>query len=33
VLDLPDKLTDAQEAAVDNLAKVFNGNPRARLFT
>jgi molecular chaperone DnaJ len=33
VLDLPDKLTDAQEAAVDDLAKVFNGNPRARLFT
>jgi len=33
VLDLPDRLTEEQEAAVDNLAKVFNGNPRARLFT
>ncbi len=33
VLDLPDKLTDEQEAAVDDLAKVFNGNPRARLFS
>ena len=33
VLDLPDSLTAAQEAAVDDLAKVFNGNPRARLFT
>ena len=33
VLDLPDKLTSEQEAAVDDLAKVFNGNPRARLFT
>jgi molecular chaperone DnaJ len=33
VLDLPDKLTSEQEAAVDDLAKVFNGNPRARLFS
>jgi molecular chaperone DnaJ len=33
VLDLPDRLTAEQEAAVDDLAKVFNGNPRARLFT
>ncbi len=33
VLDLPDKLTAEQEAAVDDLAKVFNGNPRARLFS
>jgi len=32
-LDLPDTLTAEQEAAVDDLAKVFNGNPRARLFT
>ena len=31
-LDLPDTLTAEQEAAVDDLAKVFNGNPRARLF-
>ena len=33
VLDLPDKLTAEQEAAVDDLAKVLNGNPRARLFS
>ena len=33
VLDLPDKLTSEQEAAVDDLAKVFNGNPRTRLFS
>jgi molecular chaperone DnaJ len=33
VLDLPDKLTSEQEAAVDDLAKVFNGNPRERLFS
>ena len=32
-LDLPDRLTPEQEAAVDDLAKVFNGNPRTRLFT
>ena len=32
VLDLPGKLTAEQEAAVDDLAKVFNGDPRARLF-
>jgi len=32
VLDLPDSLTAEQEAAVDDLAKVFNGNPRAKLF-
>ena len=32
-LDLPDKLTAEQEAAVDDLAKVFNGNPRTKLFT
>jgi len=33
VLDMPDRLTAEQEAAVDDLAKVFNGNPRARLFS
>jgi len=33
VLDLPDTLTDEQSAAVDDLAKVFNGNPRAKLFS
>jgi molecular chaperone DnaJ len=33
VLDLPDRLTSEQEAAVDDLAKVFNGDPRARLFS
>ena len=33
VLDLPDNLTAEQEAAVDDLAKVFNGNPRAKLFS
>jgi molecular chaperone DnaJ len=33
VLDVPDKLTSEQEAAVDDLAKVFNGNPRAGLFS
>ncbi len=33
VLDLPDSLTAEQEAAVDGLAKVFNGNPRERLFS
>jgi molecular chaperone DnaJ len=32
-LELPDKLTDEQAAAVDDLAKVLNGNPRTRLFT
>ncbi|HEX8160210.1 MAG TPA: molecular chaperone DnaJ [Solirubrobacteraceae bacterium] len=31
-LELPDRLTAEQEAAVDDLAKVFNGNPRTRLF-
>jgi molecular chaperone DnaJ len=33
MLDLPDKLNAEQQAAVDDLAKVFNGNPRARLFS
>jgi len=32
VIELPDKLTDAQSKAVDALAKTMNGNPRARLF-
>jgi len=32
VLDLPSSLTTEQEKAVDELAKVFNGNPRSRLF-
>ncbi|HWC26243.1 MAG TPA: molecular chaperone DnaJ [Solirubrobacteraceae bacterium] len=32
-LDMPDKLTAEQEAAVDDLAKVLNGNPRTKLFT
>ena len=33
VLDLPDSLTAEQEAAVDDLAKVFDGDPRAGLFS
>jgi len=33
VLDMPDTLTAEQEAVVDDMAKVFNGNPRAGLFT
>ncbi len=32
VLDLPESLSKEQQAAVDKLAKVFNGNPRERLF-
>ncbi|HEX4344656.1 MAG TPA: J domain-containing protein [Solirubrobacteraceae bacterium] len=32
VLDLPDSLTAEQEAAVDDLAKVFDDDPRAKLF-
>ena len=32
VLDMPEKLTAEQEAAVDEMAKVFNGNPRKKLF-
>jgi len=32
VLDLPERLTAEQESAVDELAKVFNGNPRSKLF-
>ena len=32
-LDVPEQLTDEQRAAVDELSKVMNGNPRAKLFT
>ena len=32
VLDVPDSLTREQEKAVEQLAKVMNGNPRAKLF-
>ena len=32
VLDVPDHLTDEQQSAVDALAAVMNGDPRARLF-
>ena len=32
VIDLPEKLTDAQSKAIDALAKTINGNPRAKLF-
>ncbi len=32
MLDVPDELDPAQREAVDALAKVMNGNPRARLF-
>ena len=32
LLDVPDSLTDEQQSAVDALAVVMNGNPRARLF-
>ncbi|HKH79180.1 MAG TPA: molecular chaperone DnaJ [Solirubrobacteraceae bacterium] len=32
VLDVPEELTGEQRAAVDALAAVMNGNPRARLF-
>lgn len=31
-IDVPEKLTDEQRAAVDELSKVMNGDPRARLF-
>jgi molecular chaperone DnaJ len=33
VIDVPDKLTKDQEAAVETLAATMNGNPRSRLFT
>jgi molecular chaperone DnaJ len=32
VLDVPSSLNDEQEAAVDELSKVMNGDPRSRLF-
>ena len=32
VIDVPATLSDEQEAAVDELSKVMNGDPRARLF-
>jgi molecular chaperone DnaJ len=32
VIDVPDKLTKEQKAAVDALSQSMNGNPRARLF-
>ncbi|MDQ3850806.1 MAG: molecular chaperone DnaJ [Actinomycetota bacterium] len=31
-LDLPERLTAEQQAAVEELSKVFNGNPRGKLF-
>jgi molecular chaperone DnaJ len=31
-IDVPDSLTDEQQSAVEELSKVMNGNPRARLF-
>jgi molecular chaperone DnaJ len=31
-IDMPEKLTSEQEAAVEQLSKVMNGNPRAKLF-
>ncbi len=33
VIDVPEKLNDEQRAAVEALSKVFNGDPRARLFS
>ena len=32
VLDVPDELSREQEKAIEELSKVMNGNPRARLF-
>ena len=32
-LDVPSELSDEQRTAVDELSKVMNGNPRAKLFT
>ena len=31
VIEIPDKLTDEQKAAVEQLSKVMNGNPRERI--
>jgi molecular chaperone DnaJ len=33
VIDVPDKLSPEQQAAIDQLSKVMNGNPRDSLFT
>jgi molecular chaperone DnaJ len=33
VIDVPEQLTDEQRAAVDELSKVMDGDPRAALFT
>jgi molecular chaperone DnaJ len=33
VIDVPEKLTSEQEAAVEQLSKVMDGNPRAKLFS
>jgi molecular chaperone DnaJ len=33
VIDVPEKLSPEQQAAIDQLSKVMNGNPRAGLFT
>ncbi|MGA9877074.1 MAG: molecular chaperone DnaJ [Solirubrobacteraceae bacterium] len=32
-IDVPEQLTDEQRAAADELSKVMNGNPRAKLFS
>ncbi len=32
-IDVPEKLTSEQEAAVEQLSKVMDGNPRAKLFS
>jgi len=32
VLDVPDRLSDEQKQAVEDLSKVMNGNPRSKLF-
>jgi molecular chaperone DnaJ len=32
-IDVPEQLTDEQRTAVDELSKVMNGNPRAKLFS
>jgi hypothetical protein len=31
VIDVPDRLTDEQRAAVEALSQTMNGNPRERL--
>jgi molecular chaperone DnaJ len=33
LIDVPERLTDEQSAAVEELSKVMNGNPRERLFS